>query len=64
MKRMSRRRQAREELGDAGQKRMVEYLRATQTAFEAALVRANALAQSDSGVLAGPRVRLKRPSEK
>lgn len=46
-----------------GQKRMDAYLKATQTSFEAAVERASALGQADDGVLAGPRVRFKRPNK-
>jgi len=61
-----RRRQARKGLADdvSSQKRMAEYLKATQPAFEAAMARVSTLGQSATGVLAGPRMRLKRPSEK
>ena len=46
-----------------GQKRAEAYLKATQASFEAAVERANALGLADTGVLAGPRRRVKRPDE-
>lgn len=58
------RRQANDVLDiELGQKRMEAYLKATQTAFEAAVERASTLGQAATGVLAGPRVRAKRPEE-
>jgi hypothetical protein len=39
------------------QKRMAEYLKATQASFEAAVVRASMLGQAANGVLVGPVVR-------
>ena len=46
-----------------GKKRMDAYLKATQAEFEAAVERASALGQAATGVLAGPRVRVRRPDE-
>jgi hypothetical protein len=57
-----RRRQANDVLdGELGQKRLEAYLKATDASFKAAVERANALGLADVGVLAGPRVRGKRP---
>lgn len=53
-------RQAKDVLDSAlRKKRMDEYLKATQTEFEAAVERASTLGQAPNGVLAGPRVRVK-----
>jgi len=48
---------------ELGWKRAEAYLKATQASFEAAVQRANALGLADTGVLAGPRVRVKRPDK-
>ena len=57
-------RQAKEDFDSAlGQKRMAEYLKATQASFEAAVERASKLGQAATGVLAGPRVRVKGPDK-
>lgn len=62
MKTKHQRRQAKEGFDNAmGQKRMEEYLRATQATFEAVVAQASTLGQEANGVLAGPRVRVKRP---
>jgi len=56
------RRQANDVLdSESGRKRAEAYLKATQAEFEAAVERASALGLADAGVLAGPRVRAKRP---
>lgn len=63
-KKHQRGRQTKEDFDSAlGQKRMDEYLKATQAKFEAAVARASTLGQAATGVLAGPRVRVKRPEE-
>lgn len=45
---------------ELGKKRAQAYLKATQAEFEASVERANALGLAEVGVLAGPRVRVKR----
>lgn len=55
-----RRRQANVVLDiEQGKKRAEAYLRATEASFKTAVERANALGLVDTGLLAGPRVRLR-----
>lgn len=59
-----RRRQANDvEDIELGKKRTEAYLKATQASFEAAVERANKLGLADTGILAGPRVQVKRPDK-
>lgn len=65
---MKSKRQRRRQANDVqdielGKKRTEAYLKATQDSFEAAIERANKLGLADTGVLAGPRVPVKRPDK-